>query len=223
MRSAAGRGCSDQEEGYMSRSILLRLAASAAGSVALVASGLAAAPAMAASHPGYKIVCSTGQTETSFSAKTTPWEITNRVYISNWNSTKFTHSETETRVYEITAGISVEDGIKVSGSAVIASLEANFDIKVEASGSVTGSKSVTNTVTANPYTFVVGYQAAHKVKAVYLQSICNVTHTGWDFHSSGTVTSWTTSGPGVVNCPKSKKYKAPPSGTAPSAALKYCT
>ncbi|HET7019072.1 MAG TPA: hypothetical protein VFI65_34455 [Streptosporangiaceae bacterium] len=159
----------------------------------------------------------------SFSDKTTPWVITNKVYISNWNSTQYVHSRTEAKEVEITAGVTVENGAKLSGSAGILSLEGHYDITVAASGSVTGSTSVTDTVTAAPWSFVVGYEAAHKVKALYTETICNASMTGWDFLSSGYVASWTTSGPGVVNCPKSKHYMAPPAGTASAAALKYCT
>lgn len=177
---------------------------------------------MAAVRPAGVVVCNSGETSTTFANKTTPWIINDALYIQNWSSGSFSHSETETRETSITAGVTVESGGKVTASDIISSLEANYNITVSAAGTTTGTTSYTTTINASPYTYVVGYYAAHKVTATYTKDICNAARNGWNFVSSGTVASWTTKGPGVVNCPGSKGYVAPASGSAPAAALKYC-
>lgn len=188
----------------------------------LLAVNLAATAASAAVTPDLHVVCNLGQTRITWSQVSKPWVVTHATQYSNWQSKTSTATRSTTNVRQVTASASVTTGVTVSESTLIESLQSDVSLTLKVAGTSTTTNTESFSTTFAPYTIDVVFDAVHEVKGSYTHYKCSADKQSWDQNGTGTAHSWTVNGTGVVACPQSRNYVAPPAGTAAAAALAYC-
>ncbi|MEV6966755.1 hypothetical protein AB0M47_16725 [Hamadaea sp. NPDC051192] len=116
----------------------------------------------------------------------------------------------------VTAGITITQGGGVSASIIVASLDGQTSLSLQASGSVTRTYNISVTVNIAPGKIVIAYGGTTKVTGKYTRYYCNTAGSITQVQA-GTAKSWNIETSGGQQCDLS-----PISSLASLAKTRYC-